>query len=248
RIGTLTLCNSFRNPALIAKMAASLDVISNGRLLFGIGAGWKEHEYDAYGYPFPSGKIRLDQLEEAVQIIKRLWTEREATFKGKHYQIDSAFCSPKPIQKPHPPILVGGHGEKRTLKIVAEHADMCNFTFQVGQELDRLLDKLRGHCKKAGRDYDSVRKTFFALCMISEDQGEVDALIARGAESRGISFEENRKRLSDLPGAWIGTPEAVREKCEYLIQKGFSLFQIRFDFQREVDMARVFSKSVMSKV
>ncbi|MHA2245875.1 MAG: LLM class flavin-dependent oxidoreductase [Candidatus Hodarchaeales archaeon] len=114
RLGTLVTCNSYRHPAVLAKMAATVDLISNGRLEFGIGAGWKEIEYNAYGIPFPSVKDRMDQLEEAIQIIKKLWTEPKVTFEGKHYQIREAFSAPKPIQQ-LPPVFIGGTGKKKPL-------------------------------------------------------------------------------------------------------------------------------------
>ena len=115
RLGTLVTCNSYRYPSILAKIASTVDSISNGRLEFGIGAGWKEIEYKAYGIPFPSVKERFDRLEEALQIIKLLWTEPKVTFTGRYYSIKDAFSAPKPVQNPHPPIFIGGTGEIRTL-------------------------------------------------------------------------------------------------------------------------------------
>jgi len=128
RIGPLVTCNMFRYPSLLAKMAATVDMISKGRLNFGIGAGWHETEALAYGIPFPKGSIRVEMLDEALSIIKKLWTEEEASFKGKHYSVNKAVCLPKPIQKPHPPILIGGGGNKM-LRLIAKHADAWNSGF-----------------------------------------------------------------------------------------------------------------------
>ena len=127
------LNQAYRSPALVAKMAAVLQLLSGGRLILGIGAGWKENEQRAYGYDFPPHKVRLDQLEESVQIIRKMWTEDAPTFQGKYYSIKNAYCSPRP--DPVPPLLIGGFGPKRTLKIVAKYADWCNIN---GSDLDFL--------------------------------------------------------------------------------------------------------------
>jgi len=245
RIGTLVTCNSFRHPGILAKIAATVDIISNGRTLLGIGAGWKKLEYDAYGIPFPSVSERMDQLEEAVQIIKLLWTKPKATFTGKHYKIKDALCAPKPVQKPHPPILVGGHGKKRTLRIVAEHANMCNITFQVGPELDELLEALQRHCKTVRRDYNSIDKSFFAYCYITENEQKTESHLIEISKRSGRTVSELK---ADMPGIWIGTPETVRDRCQYLISKGFTSFQIRFLFDKECEMSELFARQVIPKL
>src|SRR6266571_1107148 len=128
RIGQMVTGNSYRNPALQAKMASTVDVLSHGRLTFGIGSGWFEHEYRAYGYDYPDAPTRLRYLREAVQIILKMWTDEEATFEGKYYQVRGAINQPKGVQKPHIPLLIGGSGEKVTLKLVAQYGDACNLT------------------------------------------------------------------------------------------------------------------------
>src|SRR5215471_18214930 len=128
RVGQMVTCNSYRNPALLAKMASTVDVLSHGRLNFGIGAGWYEHEYRAYGYPYPETGDRLRHLREAVQVILAMWTQEEATFEGKYYSVRGAINQPKGVQKPHIPLLIGGSGEKVTLKLVAQYADACNIS------------------------------------------------------------------------------------------------------------------------
>ena len=124
KFGQIVLCNNYRNPALLAKMSSTLQVLSEGRFILGIGAGWYQEEYKQYGYEFPSSRTRIKQLEEAVQIIKMMWTEDVVTFHGKHYRVENAFCFPKP--DPVPPIMIGGSGEKFTLKVVARYADWWN--------------------------------------------------------------------------------------------------------------------------
>ena len=126
RVGQMVTCNSYRNPALLAKMASTVDVLSHGRLNFGIGAGWYEHEYRAYGYDFPEAPERLRQLREAVQVILAMWTQDEAVFEGQYYQVRGAINQPKGVQKPHIPMLIAGGGEKVTLKLVAQYGDACN--------------------------------------------------------------------------------------------------------------------------
>lgn len=174
KLGTLVSGIIYRHPSILAKIGATLDVLSNGRLFMGIGAGWNEEESLAYGIAstFPSVQERLDRLEEAIQIIRKMWTdEPTATFVGKYYQIKNAYCNPKPIQRPSPPILVGGAGEKRTLEIVAKYADACNL-FGSSETVKRKLDVLKEHCKKVGRDYDLILKTKLGGILIEKSEEE----------------------------------------------------------------------------
>jgi F420-dependent oxidoreductase-like protein len=154
KLGTLVTGIIYRYPSVLAKVAATLDVLSKGRLFLGIGAGWNEQESLAYGISFPSNQEKMLRLEEAIQIIRKMWTEEPyASFDGKYYQIRNAYCNPKPIQKPSPPILVGGSGERKTLKIVAKYADACNL-FGSPETVRKKLNILKEHCKSVGRDYD----------------------------------------------------------------------------------------------
>jgi F420-dependent oxidoreductase-like protein len=127
RLGQMVGCTSYRNPALLAKITSTVDVISDGRLNWGIGAGWYENEYRSYGYEFPKPAQRIKMLEETVEIVTRMWTEPTTTFKGEHYEVSRAYCDPKPLQQPRPPVLIGGGGEQLTLRVVAKHADSSNF-------------------------------------------------------------------------------------------------------------------------
>ena len=172
KLGTLVTGIIYRHPSILAKMGATLDVISKGRLFMGIGAGWNEEESLAYGIAssFPSNRERLERLEEAIQIIRKMWTEEPtATFTGKYYQIKNAYCNPKPIQRPSPPILVGGSGEKKTLEIVARYADACNL-FGSPETVKTKLNVLKEHCKKVGRDYDSILKTKLGSVVIDNNE------------------------------------------------------------------------------
>ena len=171
RVGTLVLDQSYRNPALLAKMAANLQFLTKGRLILGLGAGWKEDEYHAYGYPFPSLKTRFDQLEEVVQIIRAMWTTQPATFIGTYHQIRDAYCQPQP--SPQIPLLLGGGGEQRMLGLVARYADWWNFNSCPLEEYAHKVAVLKDHCERIGRDPAEIRLTYLATLSVAEDPAKV---------------------------------------------------------------------------
>lgn len=171
KVGSMVFSQSYRNPALLAKMAANLQQLSGGRVILGLGAGWKEEEYHAYGYPFPSTKTRMEQLEEAAQILKTMWTSKPASFKGQHYTIKDAYCAPQP--SPSIPLLIGGGGEQRTLAIVARYADMWNFNSVPVEEYARKADVLKAHCDTIGRDYQEIGLTYLSTLSVAEDASKV---------------------------------------------------------------------------
>jgi alkanesulfonate monooxygenase SsuD/methylene tetrahydromethanopterin reductase-like flavin-dependent oxidoreductase (luciferase family) len=170
-IGTLVLSQSYRNPALLAKMAANLQLITRGRLILGLGAGWKEDEYRSYGYAFPEVKTRLEELEEAAIILKRMWSERPATFAGQHYQIHDAYCEPQP--DPAIPLLIGGGGEKKTLAIAARYADWWNFNSCPVEVYARKAAILKEHCARIGRNPAEIKLTYLSTASVSENPAEV---------------------------------------------------------------------------
>ena len=171
QVGALVLCQSYRNPALVAKMAANLQVASGGRFVLGLGAGWKEDEYKAYGYAFPDTRTRLEQLEEAAIIVKAMWSSEPATFEGKHYSVHNAYCVPRP--EPDIPLLIGGGGEERTLAIVARRADWWNFNSCTVEEYARKVAILRSHCEQVGRDPAEIKLTYLSTASVSEKPHEV---------------------------------------------------------------------------
>ena len=171
RVGTLVLCQSYRNPALIAKMAANLQMLSGGRFILGLGAGWKEDEYEAYGYAFPDTKTRLEELEEAAIIVKAMWSSRPATFEGQHYRIRNAYCEPQP--DPPIPLLIGGGGEEKTLAIVARRADWWNFNSCSVEEYARKVAILKDHCARVGRNPADIKLTYLSTASVSEDPHQV---------------------------------------------------------------------------
>jgi F420-dependent oxidoreductase-like protein len=172
RLGQLVAGVPYRNPALVAKMCATLDVISHGRSLVGLGAAWHAGEFKGYGWPFLPVRERMEQLEEAVQIIDRMLTQRPASFAGKHYTIENAYNDPMPVQKPRPPIMIGGSGERRTLKLVAQYADFCN----VGGDVATVAHKysvIRRHCEAVGRPYEAITRCFNTGLLIARDEAEL---------------------------------------------------------------------------
>jgi F420-dependent oxidoreductase-like protein len=156
RLGLMTGCNTYRDPALHAQIAATADVISGGRIDFGDGAGWNEYEHRSRNIELPKPGKRLKMLEEAIEITKALWTQEAVDYDGKHYQLHDARLEPKPVQKPHPPVLIGGSGEQVTLKIVARHADIWNYAGGDIETFRHKVEVLKGHCETVGRDFDEI--------------------------------------------------------------------------------------------
>jgi len=193
RIGCLVSGVPYRHPAVLAKMATTADHISGGRLEFGIGAAWQRFEHVAYGIPFPPIKERMDRLEEALHLIKLLWAASgPVTFKGRYYQLEEAPFSPQNLQRPHPPIVVGGGGEKRTLRIAAKYADAIN-VMGSPETVRRKIEVLRRHCQEVGRDPSQIRITVQALLWLTEDEALRQRIIYGMAAYQGIDQEEARR-------------------------------------------------------
>ena len=242
KLGTLVTGIIYRHPSILAKMGATLDVISKGRLFMGIGAGWNEEESLAYGIAssFPSNRERLDRLEEAIQIIRKMWTdEPTATFIGKYYQIKNAYCNPKPIQRPSPPILVGGSGEKRTLEIVAKYADACNL-FGSPETVKTKLNALKEHCKKVGRDYDSILKTKLGSVLIDKNEEVAKERVSR--IFKGMSEQQISEYVI------YGTADSVEKQIEILEEVGIQYFIVNLEFSRELEELESFAKNVIEKM
>jgi alkanesulfonate monooxygenase SsuD/methylene tetrahydromethanopterin reductase-like flavin-dependent oxidoreductase (luciferase family) len=229
--GTIVLCQSNRNPALLAKMAANFCALLPGKFVFGIGAGWKEDEYRSYNWEFPKPSVRIAQMEETVEIAKLLWREDNATYEGKYYQIHNAYLDPKP--DPIPPILIGGSGEQLTLRVVAKHADWWNGG-GTRETYAHKLDVLRGHCAAVGRDFDTIKRTV-----------GVDAVAIADSEPEARRMAEASPFFSGA--GLIGTPEQIVEQIQQWTALGVSHFHLRFaDFPR-TDGIRRFMDEVMPK-
>lgn len=174
RCGHEVLCNSFRNPAHVAKMVATAQALSGGRAILGIGAGWNEEEYRAYGWPFPPTRVRIEQLAEAIQLIRVMWAGGSADYQGEHYTIAGAHCEPPP--DPTPPIMVGGSGEKFLLRVVAEHADWWNYVFRGIDAYAHKQAVLKAHCRAVGRDYEAIEQVVRVGILIAETERDLDRL------------------------------------------------------------------------
>ena len=241
RLGTLVSCNSYRFPSMLAKMAASVDHISNGRLEFAIGAGWKELEYKAYGIPFPPVGTRMAQLEEAVQLIRRLWTDDQASFSGTFYQLDKAMCAPKPVQKPMK-LWIGGAGEKKLLRLVAQYADGWNMPFGITPvQLKQKLEALQRHCDAVGRDFSSIEKSLFIAVCVVDDETELNT---RAADLQNALGSDGILQAARAAGT-AGRPEQVTETLSRFKALGFDYFIVLFPYKQDLEMLQQFAETVM---
>ena len=237
RLGAMVASQSYRNPALSANMAASVDHVSGGRLNYGIGAGWKEVEYNAYGYLFPGAGRRIGQLDEAVEIAKRMWTEPKATYMGKYYRVKDALCMPKPVQEPLP-IWIGGTGTK-TLRVAAKHAHAVNFAWSHPPEFfEERFRVLRCHCEKAGRDFDDIRKSAGLMTRLVDDLGAAEP----ARDERYLRY------LSRQRSIMVNTPKELAERIKCYMDVGVTHFILRFHFGDEIRNMRMFMERVVKRL
>ncbi len=236
RLGQMVGCAPYRNPALLAKITSTIDVISGGRLDWGIGAGWYEHEFKGYGYEFAAAKDRIGVLRETVEIVKAMWRDPDVSYDGRYFHLDGAQCDPKPLQKPHPPIWIGGGGEQLTLRVVARHADCANFGGKP-HEWQHKAEVLKEHCKAVGRDYDEITKTISGELFMRETEAEIDAI---GTKSMwGEPLDSWRQ------GNLVGTPEQVAEKVQTYLDLGCTGFVPWCADYPDTESLRLFAEKVM---
>ena len=228
-LGTIVMSNSFRQPSLMAKMAASIQWMSSGRLILGYGAGWYENEYRAYGYDYPSYRTRIEMLEEGLLIMKALWRDAPANFSGKYYHIVDAYCEPRP--DPPPILMIGGAGEKYTLRVVARHADWWNDLVRPPDQLQHKLDVLKQHCEAEGTNFDSIRKTLNVRVYIDS------------SHSKAIELAGDKLQSAQPPVA--GDPAAVREQLEQFVEMGFDLAILTFPRFQDLEDMKLFVDKVM---
>ncbi len=218
RVGCLVTGVTYRHPSVLAKMAATVDHMSGGRLEFAIGAAWHEPEHRVYGIPFPPVKERQDRLEEATHVIRLLFGATEpVTFQGKHYRLNEAPFSPPCVQKPHTPIMIGGGGEKRTLRTLAKYGDVMN-VFGTPAVVAQKIKALEDHCRGVGRDPSEIAKTVTGILVATDNQDLVDRLAPAMGRGMGLSPEESKRQLP------IGTPAHVRGVMEEYAKVGVSGF------------------------
>jgi alkanesulfonate monooxygenase SsuD/methylene tetrahydromethanopterin reductase-like flavin-dependent oxidoreductase (luciferase family) len=214
--GNTVLCQSFRNPALVAKMGATLQFLSGGRFILGLGAGWHEEEYRAYGYDFPPAGTRVDQLDEALRIIKALWTQERATFTGTHYRIVDAGCEPRP--DPLPPIMIGAFGPKM-LRLAARHGDWWNVSSTRIEDYRPLAQEFERACAAEGRDPATVRRTWAGGCACAPTEREVAALARSRAEiGEGFGYEAGED--------FVGTPHQIIAQMQPFVELGVDYFML----------------------
>ena len=246
RVGSLVMCPLYRHPTILAKMCSTFDVLSNGRLELGLGACavGSKMETAPRGIKWYGPKNRIEILEETIQILKELWTKEETNYSGKHFQLDKASCTPKPVQRPHPPITIAGWGEKLGLRAVARYADRSNFGFVPLEMIEHKLGVLKNHCDSVGRDYDSITKSAEIGVIIHPTYEEyVEEMKKRFDYNVGEgSFEE---WMVDAERCFItGTPDMCLEQLEEYVDLGLSYFMIRFGDFPDLDGMRLFQKEV----
>lgn len=238
-LGQMVGCAAYREPSMLAKITSNVDVISGGRLIWGVGAGWYEHEYRAYGYDFPSPAQRIRILEETVEIVTAMWTEPDASYEGRHFSVDGAQCDPKPLQQPRPEVLIGGGGEQLTLRVVARLADASNFGGKP-HEFTHKCDVLAGHCRDVGRDYDEIAKTWSPEVFIRESEKEI---VDGGTRSFvGEPYE------SWHAGNLVGTPEQVAERILEYVGLGCTGFYPWCSDYPETESMRLLAEKVIPEV
>ncbi len=243
RLVPMVLANLYRPPALLAKMSATLDVISGGRLELGIGAGGSRGDHLASGIPFPSTFRRVDMLVEAVELIKRLWVEDKVDFSGLYYHLSQASVQPKPVQKPHPPVIIGGHGEIFLLGAVASHADICNIG--IGTTLEEYWQKLEvlvQHCLEVGRDFSEIEISHNAHVLIAKTSSDLDQRITRQAQAVNLTPQEFQEELSRYI---CGTPEQCVRQIQHYVDHSINYFFLIFPDPVSSQDLRLFAEEVM---
>ena len=230
RLGQMCTCMSYRNPAYLAKVASTVDIVSGGRVEMGIGAGWYEHEWRAYGYGFPSAGDRLGMLDEGVQIMRQLWTEGTATLDGKYYQVDGAISRPLPLQEGGIPLWIAGGGEKKTLRIAAKYAAYTNFDGSV-EGFQHKSALLAEHCREVGTDFDAIVRSANYDVVIGETEKEVQDRLAwlRSHLEPHISAENLERRFKNFAdGPMVGTPEQIAERLTEMGRLGMPYAILNF--------------------
>lgn len=243
RLGQMVTCVGYRNAGLLAKQAATVDVVSGGRLILGLGAGWFHEEYASYGYEYPGDRERLAILEETAEAVRRLWTEPSVTFDGQHVHLAGALCDPKPLQD-LPPVWIGGGGEKVTLRIAAQHADATNW--QVGlAEFTHKSTVLKQHCDAIGRDFDAITRTHAPDCLLFDS----DADLRRWLDSPGgghLWAEEDHDTY--VRDNFVGTSEVVAEKVQGFVDAGCREFVLWFRDYPGVESLERFMADVVPRI
>ena len=236
QLGQMVGCSPYRNPGLLAKITSNIDVMSGGRLFWGIGAGWYEHEFTGYGYDFLPAKDRIRVLRETVEIVTAMWSEPDVSYDGQHFSLDGAQCDPKPVQQPHPPILIGGGGEQLTLRVVARLATHSNFGGKP-HEWAHKAEVLKEHCSAVGRDYDEITKTWSPEVFVRSTEAEIEAAGSRSFWGEPVE--------SWTEGNLVGTPEQVAEKIQRYVELGCTGFMPWCSDYPDTETLELFAREVI---
>ena len=237
-------CSAHRNPALLAKMSATFDVLSGGRLEFGIGAGIQDAEHKAYGFDFSEPAVRIEILADSLEITKQLWTQRKSNYQGKHYSLKDAVCEPKPLQKPYPPITVGGSGKLLMQKATAPYANRFDWGYLPSTEeyKDKLL-VLEKQCKSIGRNFGEVEKSCWPGCqvIIANNHGDLDEKVSQ-RKTVNTNLEDFKKC------ALVGTPDECIDQLQVYVKLGVTYFMLFFGDLPRLDELRLFAVDVIKKM
>ncbi|MGH7781550.1 MAG: LLM class flavin-dependent oxidoreductase [Candidatus Binataceae bacterium] len=255
RLVPMVTSMSYRNPALLAKMIATLDNISGGRFIAGLGAGWFKEEYIAYNYPYPSNAERIEQFADGIKVLKSMWTEDEPSYHGRFHSVEKAYCFPRPVQKPYPPIMVGGGG-KKILKIAAEEADILNLNPPITKGMVDIADAMKfdhaevlrrigildGYAREAGRSPDAIEMSGQTFVLIAKEKSVADAMIKATAQAMGIADPETARKS---PQVLVGTIDEIKRELDFRIEKfRMTYFVCQFVAPEAMDL---FAKEVMPK-
>lgn len=252
-LGTLVTCVSYRYPVLLAKIAATLDVISGGRVKLGIGTGWIESEYRAYGIPFPETSTKIEQLGEAIYLLKRMWTEEKVDLEGRYWSLKGAVCVPKPIHKPHPPIWIGLYGNA-LLKLVAETADGWNTAFRSPAEFKQKVELLKKRCSSIGRKPEEIENSLYERIIIAQNKKELEKKVKQlkpNIMQYKLLQSKYRKCFTELSMEEfmsrfiIGTPQQCVEKINEYIDAGMTYLITYFEDINDIEPLQIFAQEVM---
>ncbi len=247
RLGVLVTCNSYRHPPILAKIAATVDVISGGRLEFGIGAGWFRDEYEAYGIPFRTASERIAMLGEGLEIIKGAWTRERFSFEGRYYRVKELVSEPKPVQKPHPPVWVGGK-DRRVFRIAAKHADYLNIALLSPSKVEERFKVFREICREVGRDPGEVGLTWHGFVFMGEDGAELRERIRRFKENSNVVELKTMSMEEFMEGVIAGTPRECVEKINEYVERGVSYFVLNFPYSPDMKAQREFAEKVVPQI
>jgi F420-dependent oxidoreductase-like protein len=251
RFGPLVCSMTFRHPSLLARMAAAVDALSGGRLILGVGAGWNEAEHRAFGLPFPPVKQRMDMLEEGIEVIIRLFTDERASFAGRYFRLEGAPLLPKPVQRPRPPLLIGGGGERRTLRMVARYADEWNLPAATPQRYREKSERLAAYCAEIGRDPATITRSVMAGFLVGANAREVRRraeAMQRGMARLATMDLDTMPDLLRANGWLTGTPDEVTAQLRALAAEGVARVMLQHHAQTDFEVLELIAREVMPGV